>query len=344
MPDGAALLLGVTVLVALGLDLTSGFHDSAATVATAAASRALPARGAMALVAVLTVAGAVAATRLLHTGVASTVGMLVAPAGTRVGLGMIVAALVAAGLWNVAAWRANVPSSPLHALVGALVGMGLAGYGPHALQLDRLVPVLVALAAAPLAALAVAHVATVALLHALRRARPRAVSRGFRIAGLASTSLVALGHGADDAQKTMGVIVLALVSSGHLAAGPGETFPEVPLWVVLTAGSALAAGSLTGSRRAVRSMVSRLVRVEPLDAFDVQVAAAAVVFGATRLAVPVSTAHALAGGVLGADAARHLGRVRWRVARGLLGAWALTMPATAAMAAALASAVRALGG
>ncbi len=337
---GIDALLIATVVIALGFDFTNGFHDTANAVATSISTRALGPRTAVAMSAIFNLLGALIAIEILHTHVANTIGGLVSPKH-GVSLGMIIAALVGAILWNLITWRLGLPSSSSHALIGALIGMGVIAYGVDAVKWGSVVPVIIALVASPLIGLVLAYLFTALTLNVFRRAHPSPMNRRFRMAQIASGAFVSFSHGANDAQKTMGVITLALVSAGVLSAG-AKTFPSPPLWVVLLAASAIGFGTYAGGWRIIRTLGMKVIRLEPVDGFCAQTMAAVVIQGATQLALPVSTTHVVSGAVMGAGATRRLGVVRWGVARNILVAWVLTIPATAAMAAVCALIVGAL--
>src|ERR687890_125674 len=255
MPDAQTLVLGLTVAVALFFDFTNGFHDTANAIGTTIGTRALPPRVAVAMSAILNLVGAVVTTQFLHAEVANTVGSLVAPAG-GVALSMLVAVLFGAITWNLITWRAGLPSSSSHALIGALIGMGLTVYGVDAVQWGEVYPVFLALITSPIAGLVLAYIVSVVLLNLLRRARPSNANSAFRKLQLFSSSFVAFSHGANDAQKTMAIITLALFSSGHL------TEFAVPTWVVLAAALAIGLGTWAGGWRIIRTMGTRIIRME----------------------------------------------------------------------------------
>jgi PiT family inorganic phosphate transporter len=326
MPDTQTLLLVLTIAVALAFDFTNGFHDTANAIATAVGTRALPPRFAVIFSAVLNIVGAVVATQVLQATVSNTIGKLVAP-DQGIALSMIVAALFAAIAWNLITWRAGLPSSSSHALIGGLIGMGLAVYGADAVKWDQVYPVFIALVTSPIAGLLIAYAVTVLLLNLLRRARPSRANSGFRKLQLFSSGFVAFSHGANDAQKTMAIITLALVSSNHLAQF------AVPTWVVLAAGLAIGLGTWAGGWRIIRTMGSRIIRMEPVDGFAAQTVSAAIIQVATSWGLPVSTTHVVSGSVMGAGATRRLSAVRWGVARRIVWAWVLTVPASATLAA-----------
>jgi inorganic phosphate transporter, PiT family len=326
MPDALTLLLILTIAVALFFDFTNGFHDTANAIGTAIGTRALPPRVAVGLSAVLNLVGAIVTTQLLHAEVANTVGSLVAPEG-GVAMSMLIAVLFGAITWNLITWRAGLPSSSSHALIGALIGMGLAAYGVGAVQLGEVYPVFIALICSPIAGLIVAYVVSVVLLNLLRRARPSHANSAFRRLQLFSSGFVAFSHGANDAQKTMAIITLALFSSGHLAEF------AVPTWVALAAALAIGLGTWAGGWRIIRTMSTRIVRMEPVDGFAAQTVAATVIQLATTWGLPVSTTQVVSGSVMGAGATHRFSAVRWGVARRIVWAWIFTIPASAALAA-----------
>ena len=326
MPEAQTLLLVLTIAIALLFDFTNGFHDTANAVGTAIGTRALPPRFAVGLTAVLNLVGAVVTTQFLHAEVANTVGSLVAPAG-GVAMSMLIAVLFGAITWNLFTWRAGLPSSSSHALIGALIGMGLAVYGLGTVQWGEVYPVFIALVTSPVVGLLIAYVLTVVLLNLFRRVRPSHANGVFRRLQLFSSGFVAFSHGANDAQKTMAIITLALFSSGRL--------PEfiVPTWVALAAAIAIGLGTWAGGWRIIRTMGTRIVRMEPVDGFAAQTAAAAVIQLATTSGLPVSTTQVVSGAVMGAGATRRFSAVRWGVARRIVWAWIFTIPASAVLAA-----------
>jgi PiT family inorganic phosphate transporter len=326
MPDAQTLLLILTIAVALAFDFTNGFHDTANAIATTVGTRALRPRFAIAFSAVFNLIGAIVATQLLHAKVADTVGSLVAPP-EGIGLSMIVAALFGAIAWNLITWRAGLPSSSSHALIGGLIGVGLAAYGVEAVVWEKVYPVFIALVTSPIVGFLIAYVVTVLLLNLLRRTRPSRANSAFRKLQLFSSGFVSFSHGANDAQKTMAIITLALLSSGRL------TEFAVPTWVVLAAALAIGLGTWAGGWRIIRTISSRIIRMEPVDGFAAQTVGAVVIQVATSWGLPVSTTHVISGSVMGAGATRRLSAVRWGVARRILWAWVFTIPASAALAA-----------
>jgi inorganic phosphate transporter, PiT family len=326
MPDPQTLLLVLTIAIALLFDFTNGFHDTANAVGTAIGTRALLPRFAVGLTAILNLVGAIVTTQLLHAEVANTVGSLVAPAG-GVAMSMLIAVLFGAIAWNLFTWRAGLPSSSSHALIGALIGMGLAAYGLDAVQWGEVYSVFIALVTSPVVGLLIAYVLTVMLLNLFRRVRPSHANGLFRRLQLFSSAFVAFSHGANDAQKTMAIITIALFSSGRL--------PEfvVPVWVALAAAIAIGLGTWAGGWRIIRTMGTRIVRMQPVDGFAAQTAAAAVIQLATTWGLPVSTTQVVSGAVMGVGSTRRFSAVRWGVARRIVWAWIFTIPASAVLAA-----------
>ncbi len=316
-------LLVVVVCVALAFDFTNGFHDTANAVATSVSTRALSPRLAVLVASAANLAGA-----FVTTAVAKVIGKgIVATdlATTKT----IFAALVGAIAWNLLTWWLGLPSSSSHALIGGLVGAAMAkswtsGVQWHGLAHNVVIPALVA----PAIAFAGAYVFLLGLLWLLRRAAPGPANRGFRLGQLASGTFVAFSHGANDAQKTMGVIALALFSHGSI----GSFY--VPTWVKLAAGFSIAAGTYVGGWRIMRTIGQRLYSMQPAEGFSAQTCAGLTIYLATHWGYPLSTTHVISGAVLGAGATKRLSAVRWGVAGNIVFAWILTIPAAALIAAA----------
>jgi PiT family inorganic phosphate transporter len=317
------VLLVVVVVVALGFDFTNGFHDTANAVATSISTRALSPRLAVGIAAIANLAGA-----FVTTAVAKTVGKGIIDTGLA-NEKTVLAALIGAIVWNVFTWWLGLPSSSSHALIGGLVGAALVQSGSKGVQWHGLAHKVVIPA---LASPAVGFIAAFALLLAIywcfQWLTPGVANRGFRIGQLASGTWVAFTHGANDAQKTMGVIALALYESGRI-----DHF-YIPIWVIVGAGLSIAAGTYTGGWRIMRTMGQRIYKLEPESGFAAQVAAGTTLYLATRLGYPVSTTHVVSGSVMGAGATKRLTAVRWGVAGNIVIAWLLTIPAAALVAAA----------
>jgi PiT family inorganic phosphate transporter len=317
----AITLLLVLIAVALLFDFLNGFHDSANVVATIIASRAMSARGALALAALANLAGPF----LLGVAVAETVGAEVVQA-QAVSIAVVLAALLAASIWDLVTWYFGIPVSSSHALVGGIVGSAAAGSGFAAIQAHGLWKIAIALLVSPLLGFIMALAIMQATLWLLRDATPKANVALSQAQVLTSTAL-ALSHGANDAQKTMGVIAMALLTLGFIPAF------YVPWWVVLLSASAIALGTAVGGWRIIRTLGTRFYRIHPIHGFTSQLASAAVVFGASLAGGPVSTTQVVSMSILGAGAAERRSKVRWSALNDILVAWALTLPATALLAA-----------
>ncbi|HSC50755.1 MAG TPA: inorganic phosphate transporter [Gaiellaceae bacterium] len=318
------VLLVIVVLVALGFDFTNGFHDTANAVATSVSTRALSPRLAVAVAAAANLAGA-----FVTTAVAKTVGKGIIDTGLA-NEKTVLAALIGAIAWNLVTWRLGLPSSSSHALIGGLVGAaiaqsGLAGVQWHGLVHSVIIPAL----AAPTIAFAAAFAVLLLIYWVFRWLTPSAANRSFRLGQLASGTWVAFTHGANDAQKTMGVIALALFEAGKIS------HFYIPTWVIITAGLAIAAGTYVGGWRIMRTIGQRVINMEPASGFAAQLTAGLTIYSATKLGYPLSTTHVISGSVLGAGATKRLSAVRWGVAGNIVVAWLLTIPAAAIVAAAL---------
>ncbi len=318
------VLLVVVVVVALGFDFTNGFHDTANAVATSVSTRALGPRTAVAIAAAANLAGA-----FVTTAVAKTVGKGIIDtdlATTKV----VLAAVIGAIVWNLITWWRGLPSSSSHALIGGLIGAAMAkswtdGVLWHGLAHKVAFPALVA----PSIAFGSALVLLLAIFWIFVRVTPGVANRGFRLGQIASGTWVSFTHGANDAQKTMGVITLALVASHHQA-----EFDHIPAWVIVAAGLAIAAGTYAGGWRIMRTLGQRLYTIEPPAGFAAQTTAGVTIYLATHFGYPLSTTHVISGSVLGAGATKSLSAVRWGVAGNIVAAWILTIPASALVAAA----------
>ena len=239
---------------------------------------------------------------------------------------VVFAGLIGAIAWNLATWYFGLPSSSSHALIGGVVGAAFAASGPDAVISSGLVEkVLVPGLVAPVLAFVVAGIAIVIAYRIVGRLRPGPVNRGYRLGQLASGSMFSLAHGTNDAQKTMGIITLALIAHGDL---PANDF-DVPVWVVVSSATAIALGTYSGGWRIIRTMGSRIIKMDPAQGFSAQGAGAAVVLTASHLGYPLSTTHVISGGVMGAGAAKRLSAVRWGLAGNIVLAWVLTLPAAA---------------
>lgn len=325
MDVSLALVIAV-VVVALVFDYTNGFHDAANAIATSVSTRALTPRIALAMAAIMNFIGA-----FLGTEVADTIGSIIAEGihgeGAH-GLTIVLGALMGAIVWNLITWYFGIPSSSSHALIGGLVGAGVAS--SSAVKWDALVDkVLIPMIVSPAVGFGGAFMLMIAILWIFRRASPWRVGRGFRFAQTISAAAMALGHGLQDAQKTMGVIFLALLASGHYDADDG-----IPLWVKVAAASAISLGTYSGGWRIMRTLGRRIIDLDPARGFASETVASIVLYVmAMGLGAPVSTTHTITSSVMGAGATKRFSAVRWGVARSIVVAWIVTIPAAALVAA-----------
>ena len=316
----ADLILGIVVFTALAFDFTNGFHDTANVVATSISTKAMSPQFAVAFAAVLNFAGA-----FISLEVAATVANDVVDAGA-ISTTVIFGGLVGAIAWNLITWYFGLPSSSSHALIGGVVGASFVAAGADAVFGDGVLgKVLIPALIAPFLAFVVGGIGIVVAYRILGRQRPGPVTRGFRYGQIVSGGLLALAHGTNDAQKTMGVITLALVANGALA---GDA--DVPAWVVVSAATAIALGTYMGGWRIIKTMGTRIIKMDTAQGFSAQGAGAAVILSASHFGFPLSTTHVIAGGVMGAGAGKRLSAVRWGVAGNIVVAWLLTLPAAAA--------------
>jgi inorganic phosphate transporter, PiT family len=325
--------LVAVVAVALAFDFTNGFHDAANAIATSVSTRAISPRLAVLGSACLNFVGA-----FLSLKVATTVGSgIVDP--TAVTLKVVLAGLIGAIAWNLLTWRLGLPSSSSHALIGGVVGSVIAATGFHAVQWSGLwQKVAVPALWAPALALPAAALVMLVLLWIIRKRAPGKVNRVFRRLQPISAGFVSLAHGTNDAQKTMGVISLALV-----AAHPNDNF-HVPVWVIVSAAVAMAAGTYAGGWRIVRTLGQRIAKLEPPQGFAAETAAASVLWLTAHFGFPVSTTHVVSSSVLGAGASSRFSAVRWGIAGNIVIAWLLTLPAAAAVGAGMQEVTRLPGG
>jgi len=330
--ENFSLILAIVVITALAFDFTNGFHDTANAMATTISTGALKPKVAVAMSATLNLVGA-----FLSVEVANTISKgLVDESGIRPEV--IFAALVGAILWNLVTWLVGLPSSSSHALMGGLIGATIASAGTGAVHGDVLVTkVLLPAIAAPIVAGLAAMLATRFSYALSRNANGKAADKGFRVGQIASAGLVSLAHGTNDAQKTMGIITLALIAGGSIA--PDS---DPPTWVILSAGLAIAMGTYIGGWRIIRTMGKGLTDLRPQQGFAAQTSAAAVILASSHIGFSLSTTHAVSGSVMGAGLGRKGGVVRWSTATRMFVAWGLTLPA-AALVGALAESVTDLG-
>ena len=316
-----AIIIAV-VVVALAFDYTNGFHDAANAIATSISTRALTPRVALVMAAVMNFVGA-----FLGQKVAHTVSDTISPPDGSHGLVIVMSGLLGAITWNLITWYFGLPSSSSHALIGGLAGAAIAS-GSVVNWRTVLDKVVIPMLVSPIVAFLLASLLMVLLLWSFRRAHPRPVNRGFRMAQTISAAAMALGHGLQDAQKTMGVIFLALLTGGHVAADD-----PLPVWVILAAATAISAGTMSGGWRIMRTLGRRIIHLDPPSGFAAEAVAASVLYAAAHFEAPISTTHTITSAVMGVGATRRVSAVRWGIARSIVTAWVLTFPMAAAAAA-----------
>ncbi|NUR07043.1 MAG: inorganic phosphate transporter [Nocardioidaceae bacterium] len=304
------------VVVALAFDYTNGFHDAANAIATSVSTRALTPRIALVLAAIMNFVGALLGQEVAHT-VSETI---VPPSGTH-GLVVVLAGLFGAITWNLITWWFGLPSSSSHALIGGLVGSALAASASvhWTTILDKVV---IPMVVSPLVGFVLAFLVMLSIMWIFRRGNPHKISRGFRFSQTISAAGLALGHGLQDAQKTMGVIFLALVTGGYYSADA-----DLPLWVIVAAAGAISAGTYAGGWRIMRTLGRRIIHLDPPRGFSAESVGSAVLYTTAFVwHAPVSTTHIITSAIMGAGATKRASAVRWGVARNIVMAWVLTFP------------------
>jgi inorganic phosphate transporter, PiT family len=314
-----SLIVGVVVVAALAFDFTNGFHDTANAMATSIATGALKPRVAVAISAVLNLVGA-----FLSVEVAKTISGGIVD-DTKVTPAVIFAGLAGAIIWNLLTWLFGLPSSSSHALFGGLIGATWVASGASAVHFTQIVDkVLIPAVASPIVAGVVAIIGTFLVYRITARARQDVVAKSFKTAQALSASLVSLAHGTSDAQKTMGVVTLTLISSGSLAAGSGP-----PVWVIISSGVAIGAGTYFGGWRIINTMGKRITEIQTPQGFAAETSAAVTILASSHLGFALSTTHVCSGGIIGSGIGRKLAEVRWGVAGQMVLAWLFTLPAAA---------------
>ncbi|MDO9454983.1 inorganic phosphate transporter [Nocardioides sp.] len=310
-----AIVIAV-VVIALAFDYTNGFHDAANAIATSVSTRALTPRVALILAAIMNFVGA-----LLGQEIANTVKDVISPPGDNQGLIIVMSGLLGAITWNLITWWFGLPSSSSHALIGGLVGAAIGG-GADVDWAKIVEKVLIPMVLSPLFGFCAAFVVMLSIMWIFRRKNPHKVMRGFRMMQTISAAALALGHGLQDAQKTMGVIFLALLTGGYASAND-----DLPLWVVIAAASAISAGTYAGGWRIMRTLGRKIIDLDPARGFSAEAVGASVLYTtAFVFHAPISTTHTITSAVMGAGATKRFSAVRWGVARSILAAWILTFP------------------
>jgi len=324
VPDGVTLLLLTVLALAVAFDYVNGFHDTANAIATSVSTRALRPDHAILMSATANFVGALTGTavaRTIASGIAST------PDGAE-GQIIVAAALVGAIAWDLITWRLGIPSSSSHALIGGLIGAVIAASGTGALKVDGILgKVIVPLVSSPILGVVVGFGFMVVLLNVFQHVHPRKLNDRFRRLQVLSAAFMAFSHGSNDAQKTMGIMTLALIAGGIL---PHDA--KIPLWVILLAASAISLGTAAGGWRIIRTMGQRVVKLDPVHGFAAETTAATIILGASTFGMPVSTTHVISSAIMGVGSSDRFSAVRWGVAGNIIIAWVLTIPASGAMA------------
>jgi PiT family inorganic phosphate transporter len=319
------MLIGLVIaviVVALVFDFINGFHDTANAIATVVSTGVLPLRTAIYLAALLNFVGA-----FTGTAVASTIGKGIITPNT-ITLVVIFSALVGAIFWNLFTWYYGIPSSSSHAMVGGLIGAGIAHSGISSIQGEGLTKIVASLVLSPLIGMVAAFTFMILLYWLFRRAAPVGTSPLFRRLQMLSAGFMALSHGSNDAQKTMGVITMSLVAAGYMAI-PEVGKLTVPLWVVAASATAMGLGTATGGVRIIKTLGTKIIDLKPMHGFAAETAAASVIFTASHYGLPVSTTHCISGAILGVGSSQSVSAVRWGITTRILWAWVLTIPVSA---------------
>jgi PiT family inorganic phosphate transporter len=332
MLDEVFLLVALVVVLALAFDFINGFHDTANAIAASVSTGVLTPRNAIMMAAVLNFGGA-----LWGTEVAKTIGKGIIDGklfetGAVVGQWVVVAALLSAIAWNLLTWWWGLPSSSSHAIIGGLIGAALIGYGPNYLNWVGVERIFVFLVASPMIGGLVSFSLMVMLMWVFRRALPTTVTNLFRPLQVVAAAFMAFSHGTNDAQKAMGIITLAMATGGYL--DPSKGF-HVPGPVMLAAATAMALGTAAGGWKIIKTMGTRIVKLQPINGFASDTAAALTITTCSHFGLPVSTTHVVSGAIMGVGATKRVSAVRWGVAGNMVLAWVLTIPITASLAAVL---------
>jgi PiT family inorganic phosphate transporter len=327
LSTGTLLGLIAIFVLAVSFDYINGFHDTANAIATSVATRAIKPEYAILLSATANFVGAL----VFGTAVAGTIGGGIVQDNMILGNGstVLMAALVGAIAWNLITWRLSIPSSSSHALIGGLIGAAWAAAGAGAVQWGQFAAkILVPLFSSPILGLVIGFGLMVVILNLFVRANPRHMNDRFRKLQIISATYMALAHGSNDAQKTMGIMTLALFTANAI---PDKT---VPVWVILIAATAMSFGTAAGGWRIMKTMGQRVVKLDPVHGFAAETTAASIILAASHLGMPVSTTHVISTAIMGVGTSDRIKAVRWGIARGIVTAWILTIPSAAVIAAA----------
>lgn len=325
MLDSSLIILGLVVFLALSFDFINGFHDSANAIATSVLTRALSMRNAIMLAAVMNFVGAI-----IWTGVAKTIGKgIINPATVsgKQGQMLVLAALLGAIAWNLFTWWRGLPSSSSHALIGGVVGAGIAARGIGVLNGHGLAKIFGSLVLSPIIGFIAGASLMILIMNIFAQQAPSRLNRHFKLLQIISANFMAFTHGSNDAQKSMGIITMAMV-----VAHPTMSF-QVPLWVKVSCALAMALGSAAGGWRIIKTIGKKVMGLQPVHGFAAETAAAGVVLAATLLKAPVSTTHVISSSIMGVGSAKRLSDVRWGIVSQIVLAWLMTLPVSAGLGA-----------
>ncbi len=334
--DAGDIIVGLVVAAGVSFDFTNGFHDTANAMATTIATGALPPKVAVGIAAVLNFVGA-----FISLSVAATVAEGIVEAGAITPV-VVLGGLIGAISWNLATWWFGIPSSSSHALIGGVIGATLVAAGGSAVEVEGIISkVIIPAAISPVLAGLLAAIGVSIIYLLIRAFQEDRAEREFRWLQVASSSMVALAHGTNDAQKTMGVISLALIANGSIQGGANF---EVPTWVVIICATAIAAGTYSGGWRIIKTLGTKVVEVRPPQGFGSEAIAATVILASSHVGYPLSTTQVVSGAVCGSGVGRPGAKVNWKVARNIVAGWLLTLPAAAATSALVFAIIELLGG
>ncbi|WP_160725851.1 inorganic phosphate transporter [Bacillus sp. USDA818B3_A] len=322
-----SLVLILTILIVIGalaFDFINGFHDTANAIATSVSTKALKPRQAILMAAVMNFIGA-----LTFTGVAKTVSKdIVDPFTLSNGSVVILAALIAAIFWNLLTWYYGIPSSSSHAIIGSIAGAAIAAEGFHSLNYGGFIKILEALILSPILAFVVGYIVYSIFKVAFKNFNLTKTNRNFRYIQIATAALQSYSHGTNDAQKSMGIITLALIANNYL-----HPDADIPFWVQLSCATAMGLGTSIGGWKIIKTVGGKIMKIRPINGVAADITGAAIIFGATFIHLPVSTTHVISSGILGVGASHRLKGVKWGTAQRMLITWVITLPITASIAA-----------
>ena len=322
MPESLQYLIFTVIVLALLFDFINGFHDTANAIATSVSTRALHPQHAIIMAAVLNFVGA-----MYSTGVAKTIGADIVKSAQHVDEHIIIAALAGAIIWNILTWWLSMPSSSSHALVGGIIGAVLVSVGPEGLNFEGIGKIVISLIGSPIIGIVSGCLIMTLLFRLFGQASPSRVNNKFKRMQILAAAMMAFSHGSNDAQKSMGIITLALLSGGYISAF------EVPTYVKVLCAAAMACGTAFGGWRIIKTIGGKIFKLEPISGFAADLNSSFVIFTATLLHLPVSTTHVVSGSIMGVGTAKRVNAVRWGVAQQMVMAWVMTIPCTAAMGA-----------